>query len=83
MGRDIIVIVVNMHEAKTQLSRLLAKVEGGAEVVTICRGNKPVARLVPFTEVAGDPLSADPALKPIAIKGDICQPLDEADWIRA
>ena len=37
--------VVNVHEAKTQLSRLLARVEGGEEVV-IARRGEPVARLV-------------------------------------
>ena len=37
---------VNVHEAKTQLSRLLARVEAG-EDVTIARRGKPVARLVP------------------------------------
>ena len=36
---------VNVHEAKTQLSRLLAQVEAGEEVV-IARNGKPVARLV-------------------------------------
>ncbi len=39
-------ITVNVHEAKTHLSRLLAKVARGDEVV-IARGGKPVARLVP------------------------------------
>ncbi len=38
-------IIVNVHEAKTQLSRLLALAEAGEEVV-IARGGKPVARLV-------------------------------------
>ncbi len=37
--------VVNVHEAKTQLSRLLAQVEAGEEVV-IARRGAPVARLV-------------------------------------
>ena len=37
--------VVNVHEAKTQLSRLLARVESGEEVV-IARRGEPVARLV-------------------------------------
>ena len=40
--------VVNVHEAKTQLSRLLERVEAGEEVV-IARAGKPVARLVPLT----------------------------------
>lgn len=36
---------VNMHEAKTHLSRLVARVEAGEEI-TIARAGKPVARLV-------------------------------------
>ena len=38
-----------MHEAKTHLSRLLAQVEAGEEVV-IARAGKPVARLVPYVQ---------------------------------
>ncbi len=38
-------LTVNVHEAKTQLSRLLAAVEAGEEVV-IARSGRPVARLV-------------------------------------
>lgn len=37
---------VTVHAAKTNLSKLLAKVEAGDEVI-ICRGHKEVARLVP------------------------------------
>ena len=39
---------VNVHEAKTHLSRLLEKVAKGEEVV-IMRANVPVAKLVPAT----------------------------------
>jgi prevent-host-death family protein len=38
--------VVNVHEAKTQLSRLLERVEAG-EQITIARAGKPIADLVP------------------------------------
>jgi prevent-host-death family protein len=37
---------VNMHEAKTHLSRLVERVEAGEEI-TIARAGRPVARLVP------------------------------------
>jgi prevent-host-death family protein len=37
--------IVNVHEAKTHLSRLLERVEQGEEIV-IARNNRPVARLV-------------------------------------
>lgn len=40
------VTTVNVHEAKTHLSRLLEAVEAGEDVV-IARAGKPVARLVP------------------------------------
>lgn len=43
---------VTIHEAKTNLSRLIRKVSAGEEVV-IARGSKPVARLVPVGEVKG------------------------------
>lgn len=39
--------VVNIHEAKTHLSRLLSGVERGDEVI-IARAGRPVARLLPF-----------------------------------
>ena len=38
---------VNVHEAKTHLSRLLGLVERGEEVI-IARAGRPVARLLPF-----------------------------------
>jgi len=40
-------ITVNVHEAKTQLSRLLAKVQEGEEII-IAKAGKPQARLVPI-----------------------------------
>ena len=38
---------VNVHEAKTHLSRLLNRVASGEEIV-IARGGKPIAALVPL-----------------------------------
>jgi prevent-host-death family protein len=40
---------VNVHEAKTHLSRLLQAVEEGEEIV-IARDGEPVAKLVPHVE---------------------------------
>ena len=68
--------VVNVHQAKTQLSRLLARVEAGEEVV-IARRGEPVARLV-----AGKPRSKRP---PDVLKGKVVipesffEPLSEAE----
>lgn len=38
---------VNTHEAKSQLSKLIAAVRAGEEIV-ICQAGKPVARLAPY-----------------------------------
>jgi prevent-host-death family protein len=38
---------VTIHKAKTELSKLIAQVERGEEVI-IARGKTPVARLVPY-----------------------------------
>ena len=54
--------IFTVHQAKSQLSRLLAQVGKGEEVV-IARGNEPVARIVPFE-------SARPR-RPGALKGKI------------
>jgi len=42
--------IVNIHEAKTQLSRILQEVAAGGEV-TIARAGEPIARLVPIDPV--------------------------------
>lgn len=39
--------IVNIHQAKTHLSKLIERVSEGEEIV-IARGGKPVARLVPL-----------------------------------
>jgi prevent-host-death family protein len=40
---------VNIHEAKTHFSKLLARVSAGEEIV-IARAGKPVARLAPIRQ---------------------------------
>jgi len=45
--------VINIHEAKTHLSRIVDEVAAGTEVV-IAKAGKPMARLVPV-EAAGRP----------------------------
>ena len=41
---------VNIHEAKTHLSKLISRVLNGEEIV-IAKGNKPVAKLIQFTDL--------------------------------
>ncbi len=54
---------VNIHHAKTHLSRLIEDVAGGAEVL-IAKGGKPMARLVPLK-------SASPVRRPGVLKGKL------------
>jgi len=42
-------MLVNIHEAKTHLSRLVERASAGEEII-IGRAGKPVARLVPYME---------------------------------
>ena len=68
--------VVNVHQAKTQLSRLLARVEAGEEVV-IARRGEPVARLVgckPQSKRQPDVLKGK-----VVIPEDFFEPLPEAE----
>ena len=48
---------INIHEAKTNFSKLISQVESGEEII-IARGGKPVAKLVPIAP-----------LKPIRMPG--------------
>ncbi|MGE5501820.1 MAG: type II toxin-antitoxin system Phd/YefM family antitoxin [Ignavibacteriales bacterium] len=70
---------VNIHQAKTHLSQLLAEVEAGEEVV-IARAGKPVVRL---TLVAPEPKGAErwPDRKPGRLKGKIF--FSDEDWWKA
>lgn len=43
-------VTFNIHEAKTHFSRLLARVAAGEEVI-IARAGRPVARIVPVSQV--------------------------------
>lgn len=65
---------VNVHEAKTHLSRLLEKVERGEEVI-IARDGTPVARLV---ALAGRRVFGDLVGK-MVVPDAFFEPLPEAD----
>ncbi len=45
---------INIHEAKTHLSRLIERVQAGEEII-IAKAGRPAARLVPM-EPAGSPV---------------------------
>ncbi|HYZ74461.1 MAG TPA: type II toxin-antitoxin system prevent-host-death family antitoxin [Chthoniobacterales bacterium] len=73
---------VNVHEAKTQLSRLLELVEEG-ETVVIARHGRPVAELVPARRT-GFPFGIASAEPLVAPGDDWWQPMSDDDaeeWI--
>jgi antitoxin (DNA-binding transcriptional repressor) of toxin-antitoxin stability system len=72
-------ISVNTHEAKTNLSELLAKVESQHETVIICRNGKPVAELHQWKSKK-NPFTQSARLKKITIKEDPSLPLSEEEW---
>ena len=43
---------INIHQAKTELSKLVERAESGEEIV-IARAGKPAAKLVPLTKARG------------------------------
>ena len=73
-------VTINLYEAKTQLSRLVAAVEKQGERIVLCRNGLPVADLVPHTPYSGATLDPDPALSGARFLGDASAPLDCQDW---
>jgi prevent-host-death family protein len=71
---------VNVHEAKTHLSRLLDRAHAGEEIV-IAKSGKPYARLVPLAPQS----PRTPGLLGGQLEGDLFEPLPEeelAEWER-
>jgi prevent-host-death family protein len=67
---------VNIHEAKTHLSRLIDEVAAGAEII-IAKAGKPMARLSPISAPAGKKHLG--LLKGrIKVADDFNMPLDDA-----
>lgn len=67
---------VNVREAKTHLSKLLARVKEGEEII-IAKAGKPIARLVPVVERPTQRLPGT-AKDQIVIASDFDAPLPEA-----
>ena len=68
--------MVNIHEAKTHLSKLLGRVESGEEII-IAKAGKPVARLVPVKKKAQQRASGSAKGK-VFLSRDFLKPLPEA-----
>ncbi len=79
MKKKPIIKLINTHQAKSELSKLIREVEEDGTLIRICRNGKPIVELKRVTEV-GDPTIVDPLLSRITIKGDITEPVSEDDW---
>ena len=73
-------VSVNIYEAKSQLSRLVAAVEVGGERVVLCRNGIPVADIVPHQKDSTATLQPDPELCGAAFVMDPTAPLPIEDW---
>lgn len=51
---NLVMIRLNIHEAKTHLSRYLAQLEAG-EVIVICKRNVPIAEIRPLPRARAEP----------------------------
>ena len=72
---------MNVHEAKTNLSSLLAKLEADNETIVICRNGEPVADLVPHQRVTR--IKPHPVLGKIKIGYNPVEPLSADEWPEA
>ena len=68
---------VNIHEAKTHLSKLLMRVMSGEEII-IAKADKPIAVLSPYQATLASRVPGIDAGK-VVIKADFDDPLPEFD----
>ena len=66
---------VNIHEAKTQLSKLIQAALDGKQVI-IARGNKPVVRLEVLPEARGNRRIGNAKGLVLSMADDFDEPLD-------
>lgn len=71
-------MLVNVHAAKSQLSKLIAAAEAGDDVV-IARRGRPAVRLVP---VRSDGFRFDTLAHLVDTVPDFDEPMDEAELAR-
>lgn len=69
---------VNIHEAKTHLSRLLQEIEQRGETFLICRNGVPVAELIPHAK--RDRTTPHPTLSKISVLYDPTEDLTPEEW---
>jgi len=69
---------VNVHDAKTGLSALLAEIEKSGTRIVISRNGKPIEDLVPHRREVS--MVADKKLGAIKVKYDPTEEASETDW---
>ena len=67
---------VNIHEAKTQLSKLIQAALNGKQVI-IAKGNKPVVRLEVLPEARGNRKISNAKGLILSMDDDFDEPLDD------
>ncbi|MCF6267780.1 MAG: type II toxin-antitoxin system Phd/YefM family antitoxin [Desulfuromusa sp.] len=65
---------INVHEAKTQFSRLLSRAHTGEEII-IAKAGKPYAKLVPFAPVE----KRTPGIAKGSVTADFFEPLPDQE----
>ena len=72
---------INMHEAKTRLSKVVEEITRTGEVYLLCRNGKPVAELRAYSPPENI-LEVDPALA-VEFLEDPTRPMDPGEWPEA
>jgi antitoxin (DNA-binding transcriptional repressor) of toxin-antitoxin stability system len=73
-------INVTIHEAKSNLSKLLHSVEIDHQIVRVFRNKTLVAQIVPIVDEVIDPLIQHSELQGIQFSYDPIEPLAEDEW---
>ncbi|UCF96027.1 MAG: type II toxin-antitoxin system Phd/YefM family antitoxin [Spirochaetaceae bacterium] len=69
-------IKLNIHEAKTHLSKYLSRLEQG-EKILLCKRNVPIAEIVPITPASESPRPIGLAKGEFSVSPDFFEPLPE------
>ena len=80
MSYYMVMIRINIHEAKAHLSRYLARVRRG-EVIVLCKRNEPIAEIRPLPPTRNRKRPVGLARGELAVPGSFFEPLPE-DLVR-
>jgi prevent-host-death family protein len=71
--------LINIHKAKSNLSKLLLSVEVDHKVIVVCRHGKPIARIVPIEE-SPDHLKMHSELQGLKLDYNPTELLSSVEW---